>query len=106
MYAKEERAIITSDDSPLFFQSLLYYLLLYSLKLMRASVKSIMALAEALGSDGTLSACTSRVLRLVLMSRARTDSDRHVEKELFSFSKRRATLRENMESGIWGPLGE
>ena len=73
---------------------------------MRASVKSIMALAEELGSDGTLSACTSRVLRLVLMSRARTDSDRHVEKELFSFSKRRATSRENMESGIRGPLGE
>ena len=65
-----------------------------------------MALAEALGSDGTLSTCTSRVLRLVLMSRARTDRDRHVEKVLFSFSKRRATSRENMESGIWGPLGE
>jgi len=70
---------------------------------MRASVKSIMAVAEALGSDGTLSICTSRVLRLVLMSRARTDSERHVEKALFSFSKRMATLRENMESGIWGP---
>jgi hypothetical protein len=83
-----------------FFNHFAYYSLSCSTKLMRASVRSIMALAEALGSDGTLSTWTSRVLRLVLMSRARTDSDLHVEKALFSFSKRKATSRENMESGI------
>ena len=51
-----------------------------------------MALAEALGSDGTLSIWTSRALRLVLMSRARTDSDLHVEKHYFPFPNARQLL--------------